>query len=54
LKSFSVTLPFPLTDSTATQYPLSIAKSAATLFQSPAVLPFLAARRARIANPLSN
>ncbi|CDL34757.1 hypothetical protein [Enterobacter hormaechei] len=54
MKSFSVTLPFPLTGSTATLYQLNVVKNATNQFPSRGALPFQAARRVRIARVLSN
>jgi hypothetical protein len=54
LKSFSVTLPFPLTASTVTPYQQSIVKNATNQFPSRGALQFPAARRARNARVLSN
>ncbi len=47
MKSFSVTLPFPLTASTVTPYQQSTAKNAERISQSRGALPFPAAKRAR-------
>lgn len=54
LKSFSVTLPFQLTASTATPYQLSVVKNATNQSRSRAALPFPDAKRARSARVLSN
>ena len=50
LKSFSVTLPFPLTASTVTPYQLSIVLSATNQFPSRGALPFPATRRVPVAS----
>ena len=50
LKSFSVTLPFPLTASTATPYQLSVVKNATNQYPSRGALLFPAVRRVQSAN----